>query len=151
MKYSKIILVPDPRLEQVCDPVDDFSPETREHIQEMKQLMLASGGIGLAASQVGWMQRVFIMNHGRQVIAVVNPVLKRYTGTQVNAEGCLSIPDKRVEVLRPRKVEIEAFDENGKNHILNFSTLEAACALHELDHLNGITILSRNNKQLGIP
>lgn len=148
-----ILKVPAPELSQVCAPVENFD-ETwlKECYQNMLETMLYANGIGLAGSQVGVMKRLaVVMLDAKKSVFLINPVLQKYTGHQVNLEGCLSIPQRKVQVLRPRKALIEYSELDGTRKTINLSGIQAACALHEMDHMNGITILQRSALQLALP
>lgn len=97
-------------------------------------------GVGLAAPQVGWnIRMVAIECSGRKspVQVWINPVIKRRIGQKVSKEGCLSIPGKSYECSRAKRVEIVAFDVEGKRHAWQCDGLEAICWQHEVDHLDG--------------
>lgn len=151
-----LVLVPDPRLREVCAAVDDFSPFLKELVADMRATVTRENGIGLAAPQVGEGVRVALVNRLAQRNQVewavlVNPSLVEFAGEQVNEEGCLSIPGVRVAVRRPARVVFRAQDEKGRWRALPFFGLAAACALHELDHLDGKLITDRAGQGLVLP
>lgn len=150
-----LVLVPDPRLREVAQPVDAFDPALRGLVADMRATVIQASGIGLAAPQVGEGLRLALVNRlagrrGEEWLVLANPVLERYDGEQVNAEGCLSIPGVRVQVRRPARAWIRAQDEKGRARAYPFFGLAAACALHEMDHLNGVLITDRE-QGLAVP
>lgn len=143
-----LVLVPDPRLREVAAAVDTFSPWVRELVADMRATVVQENGIGLAAPQVGEGLRVALVNRlagrrGTEWAVLINPVLEHQDGEQVNQEGCLSIPGVRVAVRRPARALVRAQDEKGRWREYPFFGLAAACALHEMDHLDGILITDR--------
>lgn len=138
-----ILFWPDARLSTVCDPVavgDDLSGL----IADMFETMYAAPGRGLAAPQVGVMQRVFVMDATwktgvRSSLAFINPaVVAKADQTAVAEEGCLSIPRVLVPVARPVWVELAWTTPEGGAMQRRFDGFEALCVQHEFDHLNGI-------------
>ena len=104
--------------------------EVREFIGSMKETMIDANGIGLAAPQVG---------RNIRVIVVINPAIKWYSDHTVNIEeGCLSIPGKHIELIRPSKISISFQDLSGKYKRWKLKSLEARIVQHEIDHLDGV-------------
>ncbi|MBI4613164.1 MAG: peptide deformylase [Planctomycetes bacterium] len=145
----KIVLYPDPNLLQEAAPVEEFDSELREKVEEMFPLMYEAKGCGLAAPQVAWLLRVFIVNLAGEAgkgeeKAYVNPRIVEKRGTVVAEEGCLSIPGVTGPVRRASWVRIEASDLAGKTfQEESTSELHARVLQHELDHLNGILFVSK--------
>src|SRR4051812_38944028 len=111
-----IIHYPDPRLKKVSAPVTVFNEELRDLAAKMFELMRASKGVGLAAPQVGRNIRMFVMNatgKPEDDKVYVNPVLTEGEGDEEGEEGCLSIPDLRINVVRSRSLRIQARDLTG--------------------------------------
>ncbi|WP_371225519.1 peptide deformylase [Roseovarius sp. 2305UL8-3] len=139
-----ILIHPDPRLKKVCAPVPDLSDELRALAKDMLETMYAAPGIGLAAPQVGVLERMFVMDCVKedggepQPMVLINPEIVAVSDEKnTYEEGCLSIPDQFADVTRPAEVEMRWLDENGTEHQEVFDGLWATCAQHELDHLNG--------------
>lgn len=110
-------------------------------VADMKETMVKSKGIGLAANQVGVLKRVIVMATKNYTGAIINPVITNRTETvKMSSEGCLSVPGKQAKVKRHYKVTVEGFDENWNPLTLNMKQLSAYCVQHEIDHLNGVTI-----------
>jgi len=140
----QILIHPDPRLKKVCAPVPDLSDELRALARDMLETMYGAPGIGLAAPQVGVLDRMFVMDCVKedggeaQPMVLFNPeIIATSDEKNTYEEGCLSIPDQFADVTRPAEVEMRWLDENGAEHQQVFDGLWATCAQHELDHLNG--------------
>jgi len=139
-----ILVYPDPRLRQICEPVERVDDEIRALAARMMELMHEAKGIGLAAPQVGVLRRVFVCNTtgklgGDRVF--VNPRLVDLEGSAFAEEGCLSLPDVTVNVGRAVNCRIIARDLNGREVEMRGNDLDARCWQHEVDHLNGRLIL----------
>jgi peptide deformylase len=142
----QIIFWPDPRLKRISQPVKVFDRELRDLAARMFELMRENKGVGLAAPQVGRNIRLFVMNATGQPgddHVYVNPVLSEADGEEEDEEGCLSLPDIRIDVLRNKTMKISAFDLDGKP----FEQVETGFITrvwqHEFDHLNGIMLTDR--------
>lgn len=150
MTVLPILLLPDPRLRQTCAPVTDFDASLRRLAEDMLDTMYAAPGRGLAGPQVGAMQRIFVMDVGWKdgrpsPLVCLNPVIRDSAGTVVNAEGCLSIPDRPVRIERPALIRLEWQDLAGRNCEGFFEGFAAVCAQHERDHLDGILCIDYPN------
>jgi peptide deformylase len=139
-----ILIHPDPRLKKVCDPVADLSDDLRKLADDMLETMYDAPGIGLAAPQIGVLQRVIVMDCVKDEGEAPNPmvmfnpeVLQGSDEMNVYEEGCLSIPDQYAEVERPKMVKVGWLDINGNPQEQEFDGLWATCVQHEIDHLNG--------------
>jgi peptide deformylase len=141
-----IIHYPDPRLRKVCEPVAGSDEELAVLAERMFELMVAARGIGLAASQVGVLKRLFVMNttgEDKDKLVFVNPELRDMHGSREAEEGCLSIPEVYVQVRRAARSRIVARDLRGEPIEVEGADLVARTWQHEVDHLNGILILDR--------
>jgi peptide deformylase len=140
-----LLLYPDVRLRTKCKPVEVFTPEIQQSIDEMMDHMDEWGGIGLAAPQCGIALRMFVMHlpgHGRK--AFVNPIVEDLRGGTISMEeGCLSLPGATLEIVRPASVIIRALDYRGSKIEVVCHGLASACVQHETDHLDGVLILDR--------
>ncbi len=140
-----ILIHPDPRLRKVCEPVTEFGAGTRALADEMLATMYDAPGLGLAAPQVGVIQRLLVMDCARTddgekpaPLCVINPViLERADETSEREEGCLSIPRTFVPISRPAAVRVRYRDADGVEHEHDFEGLWATCVQHEIDHLDG--------------
>jgi len=140
----------DPALRASAVEVTRFDDSLRVEVARMGQLMADALGLGLAATQLAVMHRLFVYRVGADapLIAVVNPRLEWSSGEQeVAEEGCLSLPRVLVEVERPLHVRVSAQDEHGEPILLEASGLEARVVQHEMDHLDGMLILDRATKE----
>ncbi len=139
------LIHPDPRLKKLCAPVPDLSDELRVLADDMLETMYDAPGIGLAAPQIGVLERLIVLDCARpddgetpRPLVMVNPqVIAGSDERNVYEEGCLSIPEQYAEVERPKMVEVEWLDRDGKLHKEEFDGLWATCVQHEIDHLDG--------------
>ncbi len=144
MALRPIIIAPDPRLKQVCAPVDRVDGRIRRLMDDMLETMYAAPGIGLAAPQVGVLKRVIVLDVGkdesqRQPYRMANPELLWVADEDANAEeGCLSLPDHFGEVVRPAAIRVRYLDYDGEIRETAADGLLATCIQHEMDHLEGI-------------
>jgi peptide deformylase len=135
---------PDRRLAETCAPITDITPEIEQLAAEMLETMYAAPGRGLAGPQVGAMQRIFVMDVGwkegkSDPIICLNPMLQEVSEERAtNSEGCLSIPGISADISRPAQVQMVWTGLNGGRYVQSFEGFAAACAQHELDHLDGI-------------
>lgn len=143
MKHS-ILIHPDPRLKKVCAPVADLSDKLRLLADDMLETMYGAPGIGLAAPQIGVMDRLIVMDCEKaegvdpKPLIMFNPeIISTSDETNVYEEGCLSIPDQYAEVTRPKEVEVQWLDRDGNQQRQSFDGLWATCVQHEIDHLDG--------------
>lgn len=141
-----VIHYPDPRLKKPCEPVRVFDEHLAALAKRMGALMREHKGVGLAASQVGVMVRLFVMNvtddpANDQVF--INPQIRDLQGGKEDEEGCLSIPDVRVHVRRATRCRLVAQDLAGKPVELQGEDFVCRVWQHETDHLNGILMLDR--------
>jgi peptide deformylase len=139
-----ILLHPDPRLKKTAAPVDDLSDTLRALGDDMLETMYDAPGIGLAAPQIGLLQRVIVLdcnkeeNESPRPVVMYNPeVLASSEDLNTYEEGCLSIPEQFAEVTRPAEVEVRWMDRDGTEHKGGFDGLWATCVQHEIDHLDG--------------
>jgi peptide deformylase len=140
----------DPVLRAKAREVDTFDDALREEVARMGRLMHESIGIGLAATQIGTLNRVLVyrVQPESPVNALVNPVIEwRGKETEVMEEGCLSLPGVVVDVERPVHVRVRARDEYGEAIEIEASGLEARVIQHEVDHLDGVLILDRTTRE----
>ena len=139
----------DPVLRARAREIDTFDDALREEVARMSRLMHESIGIGLAATQVGTLNRVLVyrVQPESPVNALINPVIEwRGKETEVMDEGCLSLPGVVVDVERPVHVRVSARDEDGEPIEIEASGLEARVIQHEVDHLDGVLILDRTTR-----
>jgi peptide deformylase len=140
----------DPVLKSTARPIDRFDDELRTQIEQMGRIMQDALGIGLAATQVGKLQRIVVyrVEPDSPVNAVVNPVIE-WAGSELETmeEGCLSLQGVLVDIERPVHVRVSAQDEHGAPITIEASGLEARVLQHEIDHLDGVLILDRASRE----
>jgi peptide deformylase len=156
MALLPIITAPDPRLKQIAKPVEKVDADVRKLMADMLETMYAAPGIGLAAPQVGMLQRVIVLDLGRedeepQPLKMANPEIVWVSDDDaIYNEGCLSLPEHYADVARPAKCKVRYLDEQNEIRMLEAEGLLATCVQHEIDHLEGIlfvdhlTALKRN-------
>lgn len=140
MATLEILQYPDRRLRQRAEPVAQVDDDVRALVDDLFETMYAAPGIGLAATQVGDMRRVVVMDvssEGDQPRVLINPRIVATSGDQASEEGCLSINGVVESIRRPAYVEVEALDRDGERYSFTAEGLLAACVQHELDHLDG--------------
>ena len=138
MALRKIALQGEPCLTKVCRPVTEFNDRLHVLLDDLADTLEDSGGVGLAAPQVGVLRRVcVVLDEEDQLIELVNPEIIRTEGEQTGLEGCLSVPGKYGEVTRPEIVRVRAQDRDGNWFEVEGEELTARCFCHELDHLEG--------------
>lgn len=149
LALAQIRQYPDAALKMQARQVEDFDDELRSLVERMKLLMVDAHGIGLAATQVGVLRRVFVFQLDEDdVRAVVNPeIVERGEETEVSDEGCLSIQGVTVPVERSLHVVIAGKDENGEDVRYELDDYEARCVQHETDHLDGVLMLDRTTPE----
>lgn len=123
--------------------VEEINERILTLIEDMKETMYAADGVGLAAPQIGILKRIVVIDVGDGPITLINPEIIKEEGTQVDLEGCLSIPDYNGKVERPFKVTVKALNEKGEEFILEGEELLARAFCHEIDHLDGILFRDR--------
>ena len=135
---------PDPVLRKRCQEVQKITAETLLLIEEMKKIIEQKDGAGLAANQVGASGRIILIQTEKGPQAFINPkILKMSAETDVEEEGCLSLPGFRLNIRRAREVLIEAQDTDGKILNIEAKGLQARVFQHEIDHLDGVLFISR--------
>jgi peptide deformylase len=149
LALAQIRQYPDAALKMQARPVEDFDDELKSLVERMKLLMRDANGIGLAATQVGVLRRLFVFQPDEdEVLAVVNPeIVERSDETDVADEGCLSIQGVTVPVERSAGVVITGLDENGEHVRYELEGYAARCVQHETDHLDGILMIDRTTPE----
>ena len=146
MAIREIRIMGDEVLKKVCKEVKQMTPRTEELIDDMLETMYAENGCGLAAPQVGLLQRMVVIDIAHegeepQPLFLINPeIIWKSDEKEVCEEGCLSLPEMRAEVERPASVRVKYMDYNGKECELLAEDFLAVAMQHELDHLDGIYI-----------
>ena len=155
LALAQIRQYPDPVLRMKAREVESFDDELVRLVQRMGRLMHDAVGVGLAATQVGILRRVFVFQRQPEdeeaepeILAVVNPaIVVRSEETVVDDEGCLSLQGVHVPVERSTAVTLEGADEHGRTVRYELEELSARVVQHELDHLDGTLILDRTTDE----
>jgi peptide deformylase len=151
MSVLDIVIWPDARLTQICQPVELITPEIVELVGDMFDTMYDAPGRGLAAPQVGRTERIFVFDAGWKdgaptPVACINPEVISLSDTRLTGEeGCLSIPGVPMDISRAAEVTLRWTDVEGI-HERSFTGAEAVIVQHEYDHLDGIVIYDRVEK-----
>ena len=149
LALAQIRQYPDAALRMKARPVAEFDDELQSLVERMKLLMVDANGIGLAATQVGVLRRVFVFQRDEdEVAAIVNPeIVERSDETDVADEGCLSIQGISVPVERALEVTVVGKDENGQDVRYELDDYAARCVQHEADHLDGVLMIDRTTSE----
>jgi peptide deformylase len=157
MALLPIITLPDPLLRKASAPVERVDDQLRTLADNMLDTMYDAPGVGLAAVQVGVLRRLIVVDAAgkddeRRPLVLINPeILRLGPDMRLHEEGCLSIPDVRIEIERPASLRVGYLDRDGKPQELNAEGLLATVIQHEMDHLNGrliIDFLSRLKRDM---
>jgi len=146
MGTLRILEYPDPKLREKCIPAKKVDERIRKILEDMAQTMYEAPGVGLAAAQVGVIERLIVVDVGSdedperpsQLFKLVNPEIIDSSGSIEYEEGCLSLPGVKDIVKRAGFVKVRALDENGEEIEIEAEGLLAVCLQHEIDHLDGI-------------
>ena len=141
MAIRNIRVDDDPILRKKSREVTEFNDRLFELLDDMKETMYHSGGVGLAGPQVGVLKRVVVMDVSEdrnEYIELINPEITYEEGAQTGNEGCLSLPGLYGVVTRPNVVKVKAQNRDGKWCLYKGEQLKARCFCHEIDHLDGI-------------
>jgi peptide deformylase len=153
MALRDILIIPDPLLREVCEPVSKVTAEMDTLFDDMLATMYDAPGIGLAAPQIGLLQRVVVIDitkdeeADKDPIVFVNPEIT-WASEELSdyEEGCLSIPEVFENVTRPAQVTVRYLDRHGKQQTRDCDELLAVCIQHEIDHLNGVLFIDHISK-----
>ncbi len=143
MTVQKILWHPDPHLKKKCKLIGSVDDATRTLADDLLATMYDAPGVGLAAPQIGAIQRMFVMDctakeDDAHAMVLINPeIVWTSDDTNVYNEGCLSLPEQYADVERPAEVRVQYLDRDGREIEEQFDGLWATCAQHEIDHLNG--------------
>ena len=152
MAKKQILIIPDPLLRKVSDPVSSVNTEIKNLMDDMLETMYAAPGIGLAAVQIGVLKRIIVIDlskdgEKKNPLFIVNPEITFKSNELISyEEGCLSIPNQFAEVKRPSSCKVNFLDYNGKKKEINADGLLATCIQHEVDHLDGILFIDHLSK-----
>ncbi|TWB22810.1 peptide deformylase [Nitrospirillum amazonense] len=148
MALLPILTVPDARLKKKCAPIANIDGRVVKLMDDMLETMYKAPGIGLAAPQIGLLERIIVVDvsehkeGAKEPIAMVNPELLWLSDeTCVHNEGCLSIPEIYADVVRPKQIRVRYVDRDGSVQERDCDELLARCIQHEVDHLNGVLFI----------
>ncbi|MEM4379876.1 MAG: peptide deformylase [Thermoplasmatales archaeon] len=150
MAIKPLVIYPDPRLRVKCEAVSEINSEIVQLVQDLKDTLIHEEGLGLAAPQIGVLKRVFVFRRRvndeyDEIQEVINPVLELGGDMIDSEEGCLSIPGYRDTIRRHGAVNLKGINLSGQELCFSLSGLEARCAQHENDHLNGVLFIDHFN------
>lgn len=148
MALRNIVTEGDPILLKKCRPVEKFDRKLHMLLDDMIETLYDSGGVGLAAPQVGIMRRLCVIDAGEGVVEFINPEIVLAEGEQEVQEGCLSCPGEFGIIRRPAHVRARFFDRNGNERFIEGDDLFAQAMCHEFDHLDGILFKSKVDRML---
>jgi peptide deformylase len=152
MSVLDLVLYPDARLSQMCEPVAEVNEEIQALVDDMVETMYDAGGVGLAAPQIGKNLRITVMDCSDRdedkeeasepdLRVLINPEITHREGKLTWEEGCLSIPGVYDKVKRAAKIRVKALDRDGNPYEFEAEELLAVCVQHEIDHLDGVLFL----------
>ncbi len=154
MSVQEVLVYPDPRLKEVCAPIENFDTSAQQLLRDLIDTMVDAGhSVGIAAPQIGEIRRAAVVdvsksklgkkqeNHG--LLQMVNPEIIEREGSQIVREGCMSVPDYTGNVTRSESIVVQFLDQNQQRQVIRAEGFEAVAIQHELDHLDGFLFLDR--------
>ena len=156
MALRNILKIGEERLRKRSRTVTVFDDRLRQIVDDMRDTLIDSGGVGLAAPQVGILRRIVLvmdtnkeeLTDEEQIIELINPEIIEVSGLQTGAEGCLSVPGDYGIVTRPEEVTVKAQDRFGNEFTVSGYGLTARCFCHECDHLDGVLFVDKAERML---
>jgi peptide deformylase len=149
MKYMRIITLGDELLRRKAEKIEKIDGETAALVKEMVETLHEGQGVGLAGPQVGLLKRIFVVHiEGDEPRAFINPsIIETSQETVKHEEGCLSVPGVWADVVRPKTVKVQAWNEKGRPFTMETDGILARVILHEYDHLDGVLFIDRLPEQ----
>ena len=144
-----ILKYPDKRLRTIAKPVVSVDETIKQQVKDMFETMYEAPGIGLAATQVNFHQRIIVIDISDQCnepICLINPEIIEKSGEIQWEEGCLSVPDYYENIIRANDIKVQALNQHGKTFELEASEMLSVCIQHEIDHLDGILFVDHLSK-----
>ena len=144
-----ILKYPDKKLRTIAKPVVSVDETIKQQVKDMFETMYEAPGIGLAATQVNFHQRIIVIDISDQCnepICLINPEIIEKSGEIQWEEGCLSVPDYYENVIRANDIKVQALNLHGKTFELEASEMLSVCIQHEIDHLDGILFVDHLSK-----
>ena len=145
----EILKYPDKRLRTIASPVQEVNNEIKKQVKDMFETMYAAPGIGLAATQVNFHQRLIVIDisdEGNEPLCLINPEIMQKNGEIEYEEGCLSVPNYYESIKRANEIKVSAQNELGKTFEIEAEEMLSICIQHEMDHLNGILFVDHLSK-----
>ena len=133
----------DPILRKKAKTVEKIDDRVKTLIEDMGETMYDADGVGLAATQVGVLKRIILVDVGEGLLEMINPEIMESSGEEIDEEGCLSLPGVNGEVPRPEAVTVKGLNPEGQEIIIEAKNLFARAICHEIDHLNGVLFTDR--------
>ena len=146
MAVREVLQVGDDLLTKTSKEVKVFDEKLEDIIDDMWETMYAFNGMGLAGPQVGILKRIVVMDVNNMRLELVNPVILKSEGVDIEEEGCLSCGKIRGKVKRPMRVTVKAQDRYGYEFTITGEKYLARCLCHEIDHLNGVLFIDKTIK-----
>ncbi len=143
MALLNIVKIGEDVLRKKSRPVEEITPRIIRLLDDMQETLKDSGGVGLAAPQVGILKRIVLVDNGEEVLELINPEIIETSGKQEEVEGCLSCPNRWGTVIRPAYVKVRAMNRKGEIYEADGTELTARCFCHELDHLDGTLFVDK--------
>ena len=144
-----ILKYPDKRLRTIAKPVFSVNETIKQQVKDMFETMYEAPGVGLAATQVNFHQRIIVIDISDQCnepICLINPEIIEKSGEIQWEEGCLSVPDYYENIIRANDIKVQALNQHGETFELEASEMLSVCIQHEIDHLNGILFVDHLSK-----
>ena len=145
MNSLSIRKYPDPFLRKKVHKIEKVTDLERNLLSQMADTMYLNSGVGLAANQVGIDKQLIVVDIGNGLIKLINPALIKKSGSTVQEEGCLSVPDNCIKIKRAKEITVNHLNEDGNACRLRAEGLLARAILHEMDHLSGKLIIDHLN------
>lgn len=147
MALREIRKIGDDILRKKSRAVEKIDDRIVQLLNDMAETMYKSEGVGLAAPQVGILKRIIVVDVGDNLIKLINPEIIECEGSQIDDEGCLSVPNQRGKVDRPQSVTVKGMNEKGEEILVKGEDFLARALCHEIDHLNGILFVDKMERQ----
>jgi peptide deformylase len=143
MAVLEIVKEGAPVLRKQAEPVTQVTKRIRRLVKDMLDTMYEANGVGLAAPQVGMSQRIIVVDVGEGPVVLINPEIEEAAGSEIDSEGCLSIPGRWGYVERAQEVVVTGLNDSGRSVRLRADGLFARALQHEIDHLDGVLFIDK--------
>ena len=144
-----ILKYPDERLRTIAKPVVSVDETIKQKVRDMFETMYDASGVGLAATQVNFHQRIIVIDisvQRNEPICLINPEIIEKSGEIQSEEGCLSVPDYSEKIIRANDIKVLALNLDGETSEFDAGEALSICIQHEIDHLNGILFVDHLSK-----